>query len=516
LETLKKVSKFGDEWYPQVLLWHHIDAIQELVTLERELKPLKIMRHHVDGHADDGKKWEDLKRFEQVNVLCDREATKSLYGQVKRHALPFHPLPTTVCYLVHKGKFQTSHEEKTLLWARPNTAAQKYYRKKYRWGHNTYDTINWPALSKSIQKQLNRGHFTPKLLCSWLPTLSVLHQREEIAALCPLCNRIEDNDHVFQCDERFAMHCKFRQSLQAHLTNTHTSPSLHTAIISGLDRYMNTPEVGVSPDPSSSSEPEEDITDNPFYDSDATTSKADAETARLKEIDTLIYYQTRLGWQHIFRGITPTEWSKHQAQYKNTTAKATKDMSPRDEWGPKLTKFLLNKAHESWVYRCDQVHHQTARKESAQNRRRAEALVRAAYRHKFNVGSSDREVFFGVSLEQRLADTGAAQLLVWYDTIQASLKQAIKDFERNSTIGQTTLLQSKFASLQEKLRFKPKAAVKKRTKGPNQPRQHIANRRRRLKQRRQAFRQHTIKQYFTTTKQEDNNPNKQADDNHPT
>jgi hypothetical protein len=93
-----------------------------------------------------------LKRPEQVNVLCDKEATESLYQQVKQHYKPpnFQPLPHTKCYLIHKQVFQTSHEQQTLLWARPNAAVHKYYKQKYNWADSTYAQINWPSLSSAI------------------------------------------------------------------------------------------------------------------------------------------------------------------------------------------------------------------------------------------------------------------------------------------------------------------------------------------------------------------------------
>jgi hypothetical protein len=59
MTTLDKVKTFDEEWYPQVFLWHHIDVIHELHSIERELQPMIIMRQHVEGHADEERTWEN-------------------------------------------------------------------------------------------------------------------------------------------------------------------------------------------------------------------------------------------------------------------------------------------------------------------------------------------------------------------------------------------------------------------------------------------------------------------------
>ena len=81
ISTLKTVRTFGEDWYSSTLLWNHVDVIQQLAFTMAEFHPLKFQPYHVKGHADKTKKWNNMTREEQLNLISDEEANKALTQQ---------------------------------------------------------------------------------------------------------------------------------------------------------------------------------------------------------------------------------------------------------------------------------------------------------------------------------------------------------------------------------------------------------------------------------------------------
>ena len=189
--------------------------------------------------------------------------------------------------------------------------------------------------------------------------------------------------------------------LRGHLTDTKTSPDLIAAIINGLDKYVQLNGGGR-------------LSQTPEVQSDDS-----------KQLE---YCQTRIGWQHIFRGLIPLIWSNYQCEYES---KDRTEKSPRDKWTPKLIRFLHRHAYRLWTERCTQVHDSEARRETEQSRRRAETMVTAMYRHENNVGATDRAFFFDIPLQERLTTHTATTLLDWQRSSQKALNKQSKTFNRS-------------------------------------------------------------------------------------
>ena len=56
---------------------------------------MELDREHVKGHSDDKKEWDEMTRQEQVNVMCDEQATSALEEQIRLtpRKPKFYPLP---------------------------------------------------------------------------------------------------------------------------------------------------------------------------------------------------------------------------------------------------------------------------------------------------------------------------------------------------------------------------------------------------------------------------------------
>jgi hypothetical protein len=149
-------------------------------------------------------------------------------------------------------------------------------------------------------------------------------------------------------------------------------------------------------------------------------------------------YQTNIGWQHMFRGFLAKQWQEEQQAYTILQYPHNDDDSPRAQWATKVANFLLKTSHETWLERCQVVHHRTSRQESAHEALRAETRLRATYRYSNEVNALDRENIFGIALETRLQHS-AQEILTWCATIKPALKRAIKDFKQQMGKGQTKI-----------------------------------------------------------------------------
>ena len=335
-----------------------------------------------------------------VNVLCDQSATAELNEQRQTDDRPdFYPLPNTPCYLQHQGKFVTSHEDKIFLWSKPKRDLLNFISAKYNWSRTTSNIVDWDALKAARSSLPHLQFFMPKLTTSWLATLSVLAKREPIPPNCPLPDKVEDNNHIFLCQHRTALTLQLKRKLSTHLLSTHTCPQIQREIVHGISSLFTNP-------------PQE------------TRSSAFSS-------------QTQIGWINLFRGFTSSLWKKRQMEY-SALHLLPKTHNQMHTWSKKLTCFFITFAHSMWIERCTNVHPTTHKFETEQNRRRAEALVKAAYRHQENVSQADKEHLFSIPLETKLAES-ASSLINWHKTIKRVLKQSVKDHAKHQQENQSPI-----------------------------------------------------------------------------
>jgi hypothetical protein len=341
------------------------------------------------------------------------------------------------CYLQHNGQFITSKEWSILKWARPKIELSKYYMKRYKWSQSTFSSIAWKASGQGANNK-NYPDFFPQLSCSWLSSNDTMDKCEGISPVCPRCEKVETNDHTFLCIFRLSSQVKFRDHLLGHLIDTHTSSPLVSAIINGLDKYSRKYGGGIL----------------------SGTPQPTSDTCNM-----LTYYQTRIGWHHLFRGFVSQVWADHQYYY--TLDKQT-EQSPCDTWKPRLIRFLHMHAYILWTDKCSQIQ-QVSRREREQSRRWAATLVTAMYDYALNVSAADREIFFGIPLEEMLAKTTAATLLDWHKAMQKVLKRAIIDLKKQENINQLNLFGKRMQEAPARAASRPQLKQGKR-RGTIQPR----------------------------------------------
>jgi hypothetical protein len=340
-------------------------------------------------------------------------------------------------YLQHKGNFVTSHEQSLLLWTRAEEDIQDYYAKKYEWSRTTKRTIDWNAFKTARKALPHLDHFIPKLCAGWLATYHQLNKTEGLPDECPLCKEKETTDHLFVCNKRYASRTKFFMKFQGLLIDLKTSPRIQKAMVDGIKWLVN---KNSNPD------------NQPF--------ESPSNAAR---------YQTKIGWQHMFRGFLAIQWQEEQLKYSILKYPQTDDDSPRAQWATKVTTFLLKSAHEIWLERCQVVHHKTSRQESQNEIIRAQTRLRAIYRYSEAVNALDRENIFGIDLNIRMQHS-AQEILTWCSTINPALKRAIKDFKVEMKKGQTKINEfpTRIDDTTTKIQCQNKRVRRRHSSGPSQ------------------------------------------------
>ncbi len=482
--TIDKLRSYGDKWYSTVYMWNHIDIMQQLYLTMKDFHPLKFDLKKVKGHADRIKDKAELTRAEQINCICDEEATAALLDQTDwGNSYKFYPLPNVMCYLKHQGTFVTSHEKQLLYWARPRQDLKNYYRQRHGWTRAIENSIAWDYMAQATNK-IKKPQFIPKLCSAWLPTASVLAKREGIEPTCA-CKEKEDNDHVILCQRRIAMHVNFKLHLTNSLTALNTKPELREEMINCIWALHE----GRTPLP--------------------TTNSGRA--------------QQRIGWINLYRGFLAKKWIDEQHHYVASLPQHDKDQhkpkaTNKAEWGSAVIAIFLKQAHALWVDRCQTTHAKNEANENQQQRRRAEAKVRAIYKHKDQIARIDRDAIFAASLDDKLKEP-AGRLLCWADLVFPTVQQAIKSFKKSEAITQTKILI-------------PAILLQRRNdRQRNIPRTSTSRRRTRRTHRKQTSKHHTTQAPSTQDNEQTTNAttitprithttndqvDTEADNNHPT
>jgi hypothetical protein len=83
-------------------------SIRLLKTYTREL-PLKVAWHHVNGHADKYKTFDQLTHEEQLNVRCDELAKSHLCQAIEDENFIHHTFPREdISIIINRQKVRSS------------------------------------------------------------------------------------------------------------------------------------------------------------------------------------------------------------------------------------------------------------------------------------------------------------------------------------------------------------------------------------------------------------------------
>jgi hypothetical protein len=269
---------------------HYPDHADVVSTLKDAIHILaKSACQHVKSHQDDKKDFSDLPFPAQVNVLCDRMATRQMEDHregewaSQQNFLPTRNQPVVISIM---GQNIPSQYIKRLRDAITSDAHRTYFQQRYRWDDAVWSTIAWEPLYVIGRRTFQKPCFSnrSKLVHNWLNLGSQrakFHTASaDTAKQCPYCQNDENFVHLMTCIDPRAKKCRFEATtpLRKGLKGIPGGSTLLRLI----NLWTQTPTI---------------------------TPEAPAPTiAQQTAVTTAILSQTKIGWEHLFRGIISSDW----------------------------------------------------------------------------------------------------------------------------------------------------------------------------------------------------------------
>ena len=201
----------------------------------------------------------------------------------QQNYFPTRNQPVTIS---HMRQRIPSHYIARLRDSITSDAHRIYLQQRYRWDAPTWSTIAWEPLYTIGRRTTTKPCFAnrSKLLHNWLNLVSqrAKMHRNPSAALhqCPYCQQEETFIHMLTCEDPRAKKCRF-------MASTKLRKGLRT--IAGGTTLLQLA--------------------NSWIQSPTLIPHAQAQSHDLqRSINQAVASQTRIGWEHIFRGIISNEW----------------------------------------------------------------------------------------------------------------------------------------------------------------------------------------------------------------
>ncbi len=233
------------QWSPVWCNKPNYDVTRQIELAQKDIK-FKFSTQHVSGHQDDTKKWHELTRPEQMNVIADRMATKQKEELLRKFPAGPEPGPTLPAHttqLYVDGKVVTAKEKGTMLKTWSTQELKKYYLSKFTWSPSTYHRVNWAAI-KTVRPQLSdtQARFIIKLTIHWLPLNQRQHEHGGSSPACLACGAVETQEHLYRCPQRQQWRNLFIKALQLKLTELQTPIASKLTILDAvIEELTGTP-----------------------------------------------------------------------------------------------------------------------------------------------------------------------------------------------------------------------------------------------------------------------------------
>ena len=376
----------------------HFDIIQAIQNIKKRTTITWVFRH-VKGHQDDIKEYNDLDRWEQLNVHSD------LLAKERMQKLLLHPphnidilrpshLPNEQCsvhWQNHKGQSIKicSHLQKSLRYNIELDRIRAHWKKKGKFNSYTERMIDWDHTHKSHKTTTPGFH---QFISKWISGfcgVGVMMKLWKFQAhsKCPRCQmENESTMHILKCPQPSA-HSLWKEemnNLDEWMKQNGAQPELRVCIVENLQSWHDG-----SPYPS---------------------------TRYLNPtLQTAIKKQDLLGWTAFIEGFLAKEWKQCQKEYMQGTQR-----SP-DLWMAKLQKKIWQITWTMWEHRNKHLHsddypiHQFALSELNT------AIITEHTRGLDNLPKKYQRLFKG-SIQERYADN-IHQKRQWLTSVWAAREQ---------------------------------------------------------------------------------------------
>lgn len=395
LTSVKKGRKYH-EYYPTMTTAADWDVIHEIVESMKILKA-NPTTHHVKGHQDDDKSYDELPLPAQLNIDADALAEK-YQSQYHTHDCSWVPmLRGTKAQLNFDSKGTVTnkynHEVQDAATA---PALQKRIKAKNGWSQQQYDSVDWTAHGRAINRYSDRQTTIVKMINDILPTGARVHKYDpKYSHRCPACHSPdEDDQHVMRCPHHDRQ--QWRKELIAKVKETAqkqtTRPFMAKLLCEGITAWLeNRPP---------------DFQDfSPVY-------------------QTLIDRQAQIGWHNLLKGRFALEWAHLQEEYlieRNERSSRANGLA----WTTNMIDAIWESWLELWTLRNEQRHGSDEFTRARARYEQAAREVSLAYEKRDLVMIQERRLF-DTPLEERLQGT-AAQLRQWLHTFQTLIDQSANE-----------------------------------------------------------------------------------------
>ena len=131
--------------------------------------------NRIRGHQNEERRFSELDREAQFNVLCDKYATQAANKQCKSEL----PYPGSKSMVSINGKWITINEEQRLTESSMGPEMKRYIMGRFRWSEENFKCINWEAIDQSRRGFTKRENITiSKFMIDWV---NLGHQKAKMA-----------------------------------------------------------------------------------------------------------------------------------------------------------------------------------------------------------------------------------------------------------------------------------------------------------------------------------------------
>jgi hypothetical protein len=350
--------------------------------------PHSIM--HVKSHQDEKLDWEKLSFSASLNIAADEQASRQR-SMMHKPAAEVKNI-SRVQLRIAKVAI-TRDSQKWILRSAGRIPIEQFYREKYNWSQQVFDSIAWETQWKVLQS-LTMPDQTRivKFVHGWLPTKKRQHMEGSARSPhCPLCQSLmEDNLHLMSCGH------KDMQRIQEKIPQ-YLHKSTHEY---GNSEILNILEIGLSS-------------------SLGGTWEANTKFVS-QEWKEAVKEQNKIGWIHLYRGRIGRTWI--QAMDNHYTMLGLNKMSHNGErWAKQLITVIWKTILELWSKRNEIVHEGDRQKKDMMAKEKLYTRIHRCYELKTILTAKERQLWFTNSLKDQLQQD-AKYLEAWTRTVERIIR----------------------------------------------------------------------------------------------
>jgi hypothetical protein len=350
----------------------NLRADEDITKLTRQLwEDIPHTLVHVKSHQDDNTDFEKLSYPALLNVLADEQATR-------QQNVMEAPVETVANIARVQLRLQdiaiTRDSQRWLLRSAGRIPITQYYKEKYGWTTQTFNSIAWEIQAKAL-RTFSESDQTRllKFVHGWLPTQKRLHMEGSAKTpRCLLCpTLVEDNNHMLCCQHPTMI--DIQEKIPIYIQKM-----LHDH---GNSEMLNLLEIGLS------------------------ESLTQTWTAKTSHVSTVwqqsIQDQNSIGWRQLYNGrISLSLIETMDNHYRELGLNVMQFTGTR--WAIRLIVNLWSTILELWKARNEIIHDKESTKTTNIRKEQIKGHVLRCYELSNMLSLKDRNQWFSMGIAEML------------------------------------------------------------------------------------------------------------------